>query len=117
MLQNRDVEDSSHPYREGYRKMNISHASDLVTATSRVQSGSTVTSGATEDYSDDGSIVIKISLLLVVTAVVLIVSYKFVVRLFLGYTDRKDDVVPEGFSDDEDSAVIKRAMEPSYEIG
>lgn len=59
----------------------------------------------------------KITILLIVTAVVLIVSYKFVIRLFLGYADRKDDVVADGISDDEDSAVIKRAAEHTYEIG
>lgn len=70
-----------------------------------------------EDHSEQGFIVAKITILLIVTAVVLIVSYKFVIRLFLGYADRKDDVVADGISDDEDSAVIKRAAEHTYEIG
>lgn len=68
-------------------------------------------------HSDDNSIIAKITLLLVVTAVVLIVSYKFVVRLFLGYADRKDDMVPDGFSDDDDSAVVKRSMDASLDFG
>ncbi|BFZ02056.1 hypothetical protein BsWGS_05095 [Bradybaena similaris] len=70
-----------------------------------------------EDHSEQGFIVAKITILLIVTAVVLIVSYKFVIRLFLGYADRKDDVMTDGISDDEDSAVIKRAAEHIYEIG
>lgn len=70
-----------------------------------------------ETLVDDGSIIAKISLLLVVTAVVLIASYKFVVRLFLGYADRKDEVVPDDFSDDDDSAVVKRDTGPCEDMG
>ncbi|KAH9499298.1 hypothetical protein Btru_003643 [Bulinus truncatus] len=73
---------------------------------------STEPSNVEVKYVDDGSIIAKITLLLVVTAVVLIASYKFVVRLFLGYADRKDEVVPDDFSDDEDSAVVKRDIGP-----
>ena len=65
----------------------------------------------------DSSIIIKISLLLVVTAFVLVASYKFVVHLFVGYSDRKDDVFTDGYSDDEDSTGMKKHHGPILEIG
>ncbi|KAI8777733.1 hypothetical protein BgiMline_000624 [Biomphalaria glabrata] len=79
---------------------------------SSATSTETSSSNELDTNIDDGTIIAKITLLLVVTAVVLIASYKFVVRLFLGYADRKDEVVPDEFSDDEDSAVVKRDIGP-----
>ncbi|GFO24682.1 hypothetical protein PoB_005118700 [Plakobranchus ocellatus] len=69
------------------------------------------------NHSGDSSIIVKISLLLVVTAFVLVASYKFVVHLFVGYSDRKDDVFTDGFSDDEDSTGMKKSHGPILDIG
>lgn len=41
--------------------------------------------------NNNNSLFIKIVLLLILTAVVLLSTYKFVVRLFSGYTEKKDD--------------------------
>ena len=76
-----------------------------------------VASTTSQMTSSDNAIVAKISILLVLTAVMLIFSYKFVVRLFLGYADRKDDVLPDTLSDDEDSAVIKGTCAYETEFG
>ncbi|KAK3746920.1 hypothetical protein RRG08_030331 [Elysia crispata] len=65
----------------------------------------------------DSSVIIKISLLLVVTAFVLIASYKFVVHLFVGYSDRKDDPYTDGESDEEDSTGMKKHHGPILDIG
>ena len=78
------------------------HTSPNVTLKSSLSTGHDVTSHNSKMIFHS-----KITLLLVLTAVMLIFSYKFVVRLFLGYADRTDDVMPD-VSDDEDSAVIKR---------
>lgn len=60
---------------------------------------SNVTGNMSQDVTDsegkmaatNNSLFIKIVLLLILTAVVLLSTYKFVVRLFSGYTEKKDD--------------------------
>ncbi|GFR81751.1 hypothetical protein ElyMa_002348200 [Elysia marginata] len=66
---------------------------------------------------NDSSVIIKISLLLVVTAFVLVASYKFVVHLFVGYSDRKDDPFSDSCSEDEDSTGMKKHHGPILDIG
>lgn len=96
-------------YTDGNANASIIHSPTIADITNNSPAQSS-------ENSDDTSTITKITLLLVATAVVLIVSYKFVIRLFLGYADRKDEVIPDDLSDDEDSAVVKRDPERNFEF-